>query len=327
VFLLMVLFSAALTMLARNNFTFSASVRFGPLYWPREVDIVGADMAGKVGDNLRPIIIKRKKVIAGGHHGGAWKVAYADFVTAMMAFFLLMWLLNATSEEQRQGIAAYFNPGIPIFAEDGGGAGMFGGETVYSENTRTDVASGTVGEQAEDVSGNEGSTGTSMEDPTGEGEVSDAQFAEVENMFRGNTGESWVEDPLLKHVSTRVTDEGLIIDVFDLPDSPLFEPGTNQPSAKMFALLEMISRVLGTVSNKIAITGHVDVMPEVAEAPDGFALTGGRALIANAVMVEHGIEASRFERLTGSADRKPVGEDAPAYRNRRVEITLLRRDR
>ncbi len=284
-------------------------------------------MAGNAGDNLRPIIIKKKKIMAAGHHGGAWKVAYADFVTAMMAFFLLMWLLNATTEEQRQGIAAYFNPGIPIFAEDGGGAGMFGGETVYSEDTQTDVKSGSVGEQAEDVTGQDGSTGTSPQDPVAEGEVSDAEFAEVENMFRGNTGESWVEDPLLKHVSTKVTDEGLIIDVFDLPDSPLFEPGTNQPTPQMFALLEMISRVLGTVTNEIAIAGHIDKTPEVEDAPDGFALTGGRALIANAIMVEHGIEPGRFARLTGASDRRPVGEGAPAYRNRRLEITLLRRDR
>ena len=285
-------------------------------------------MAESTGDNLRPIIIiKKKKVIAGGHHGGAWKVAYADFVTAMMAFFLMMWLLSATTEEQRQGIAAYFNPGIPIFAENGGGAGMFGGETVYSEDTKTDVQSGTVGEQAEDVSGEDGSTGTSSEDPSGAGEGSDAQFAEVENMFRGNTGESWVEDPLLKHVSTRVTDKGLIIDVFDLPDSPLFDPGTNQPTAKMFALLEMISRVFGTVTNNIAIVGHIDIEPEMEGSPDGFALTGGRALITNAIMVEHGVDPQRFERLTGASDRTPAGEGAPSYRNRRVEITLLRQDR
>lgn len=282
-------------------------------------------MAGNAGDNVRPIIIKKKKIIAGGHHGGAWKVAYADFVTAMMAFFLLMWLLNATSEEQRQGIAAYFNPGIPVFAENGGGAGMFGGETVYSEDTKTEALSGTVGELAEDVAGQDGATGTSPETPAGE--ESDSQFAEVENMFRGNTGESWVEDPLLQHVSTRVTDEGLIIDVFDLPDSPLFEPDTNQPTAKMFALLEMISRVLSTVTNEIAISGHIDKAPERAGAPNGFALTGGRALIANTIMLEHGIADARFARLSGMADRKPVGEGAPAYRNRRLEIVLLRKDR
>ena len=71
-----------------------------------------------------PVIIKRKKIIkGGGHHGGAWKVAYADFVTAMMAFFMLMWLLNATTEKQRKGLADYFNPTIPINRISGGGEG------------------------------------------------------------------------------------------------------------------------------------------------------------------------------------------------------------
>ena len=80
-------------------------------------------------NEVRPLIVKRKKVIAGGgHHGGAWKVAYADFVTAMMAFFLLMWLLNATTEKQRKGIADYFTPTIAIARVSGGGSGAFGGD-------------------------------------------------------------------------------------------------------------------------------------------------------------------------------------------------------
>src|SRR6056297_4151245 len=88
------------------------------------------------GDNAAPVIIKRKKVISGdGHHGGAWKVAYADFVTAMMAFFLLMWLLNATTEKQRKGIADYFSPTIPVNRISGGGEDSFGGDSVFSENT------------------------------------------------------------------------------------------------------------------------------------------------------------------------------------------------
>ena len=82
--------------------------------------------------NAAPIIIKKKKVVGGdGHHGGAWKVAYADFVTAMMAFFMLMWLLNATTEQQRKGIADYFSPTIPINRISGGGSGAFGGESIF----------------------------------------------------------------------------------------------------------------------------------------------------------------------------------------------------
>ncbi len=279
---------------------------------------------------VRPIIIKKKIIKAAGHHGGAWKVAYADFVTAMMAFFLLMWLLNATSEEQRQGIAEYFNPGIPVFSQTGGGDGMFGGEAVFSEETKVSSNGGAVGDRSEDRSGNAGSTGV-MEATDGKGEAGagdgNAEFTEIENMFRGNSGESWVEDPLLKHVATRITDEGLIIDLFDLPDSPLFDAGTNQPTEKMFLLLEMISRVIGAVTNNIAISGHVDKTPEEGATLSGFALTGGRALVTNAVMIESGIEPDRFTRLTGGSDRTPVGEGAPEYRNRRIEITLLRKDR
>ena len=84
---------------------------------------------------VRPIIIKKKKAGGGdGHHGGAWKVAYADFVTAMMAFFLLMWLLNATSEEQRKGLADFFDPSLPISRVSAGGAGMLNGDTMFSED-------------------------------------------------------------------------------------------------------------------------------------------------------------------------------------------------
>ena len=87
-----------------------------------------------VGKNLAPVIIKRKKVIvSGGHHGGAWKVAYADFVTAMMAFFMLMWLLTATTEKQRKGLADYFHPTIVVSRVSGGGDGMLSGDSLFSE--------------------------------------------------------------------------------------------------------------------------------------------------------------------------------------------------
>src|SRR6056297_3996345 len=95
------------------------------------------------GPSNAPVIIKRKKVIvAGGHHGGAWKVAYADFVTAMMAFFLLMWLLGATNEKQRKGIADYFNPTIPIMKASGGSDGAFGGDSIFSQNSLASQGTG-----------------------------------------------------------------------------------------------------------------------------------------------------------------------------------------
>ena len=83
------------------------------------------------------VIIRRKTVVAAGHHGGAWKVAYADFVTAMMAFFLLMWLLSVTDEQTRLGLADYFSPTIPIHQTRGGGDGPFDGESMFSQDVLT----------------------------------------------------------------------------------------------------------------------------------------------------------------------------------------------
>ncbi|HHD78961.1 MAG TPA: chemotaxis protein MotB, partial [Epsilonproteobacteria bacterium] len=92
-----------------------------------------------------PIIIKKvKKVSGGGHHGGAWKVAYADFVTAMMACFMLMWLLNATTEKQRKGIADYCSPTIPIMRASGGGDGAFGGDSVFTSETLAHSGTGGI---------------------------------------------------------------------------------------------------------------------------------------------------------------------------------------
>ena len=96
-----------------------------------------------------PIVVKRKKVVAGGHHGGAWKVAYADFVTAMMAFFLLMWLLSVTDEETRLGLADYFSPTIPIHSTRGGGDGPFDGESMFSQDVLAKDETGQKGDPEE----------------------------------------------------------------------------------------------------------------------------------------------------------------------------------
>ena len=125
------------------------------------------------GDNqLAPIIIKRKKVSGGdGHHGGAWKVAYADFVTAMMAFFLLMWLLNATTEKQRKGIADYFSPTIAMARVSGGGHGPLGGDSVFSENTLPRMGQGSTSLNPASANGETGTytSGDSGEDAAGPG--------------------------------------------------------------------------------------------------------------------------------------------------------------
>lgn len=271
-------------------------------------------------------IIKRKKVVAeAGHHGGAWKVAYADFVTAMMAFFLLMWLLNATTEDQRKGIADYFNPTIPVHKISGGGDGMFHGESIFAQQDLAHTGRSASGHLTNRFHSANGLAGPlPPEDLGGEIGRESEQFGEIETLMRGDSGESVVEDDLLQQVITRVTDEGLIIEVFDVPGSPLFVGDTSEPGPKLTRILALISEVSGLVRNSLAVSGHVDTSD--ALPGEGFAMTSDRAQAARRMLQAHGLEAARIARVTGEADRRPAFDGAPPARNRRLEIVLLRRD-
>ena len=281
-----------------------------------------SDMAAK--NDSAPIIIKRKKVVkGGGHHGGAWKIAYADFVTAMMAFFLLMWLLNATTESQRKGLADYFSPTIPVYKVSGGGDGAFGGENTFSQEMMVQNGTGAADMRATNNDKADGDTGVTPSDIVGGEEgVSELKFTDIENMFRGDSGESTVADDLLKHVNTRTTDEGLIIEIFDLPSSPLFIVNTSAPSDKMLLLLDMIADVVGIVSNSIAVLGHTDEVN--ADGGNAFLLSSERAQFSLQRLVGSGVSADRIARVTGHADRSPSRPAAGIIRNRRIEIILLR---
>ncbi len=182
--------------------------------------------------NLAPVIIKRKKKVAGGgHHGGAWKVAYADFVTAMLAFFMMMWLLNATTEQQRQGLADYFSPTIPINRVSGGGDGSFGGDSIFSEETLPQNGLGATAEHATRKQAASGSTGTMADDRARD--AADQKFESLIAELLGRGGESSLMDNAVEHIVTRVTDEGLVIEIFSLEERPLFIGDTARPTLFM----------------------------------------------------------------------------------------------
>ncbi|MEM7524891.1 MAG: flagellar motor protein MotB [Pseudomonadota bacterium] len=271
-------------------------------------------------------IIKRKKVVGGeGHHGGAWKVAYADFVTAMMAFFLLMWLLNATTESQRKGIADYFTPTIPISPVSGGGDGVLSGESVMSSDTLAKEGTGGVAETDAVKDGGE----TNSEEGVDPAPSEDPNALEaLANELRGAAGESDADDGILSHIVTRVTDEGLVIDVFAKEGRPLFESGATEPTAIMTSILAMIAEVAGLVSNKIAIDGHTDAEPFESGANDNWRLSSGRADASRRALDAFGVASDRFVRVTGKADRELALPETPFDpRNRRVTLTLLRSDK
>ena len=273
--------------------------------------------------NVAPVIIKRKKVSGGdGHHGGAWKVAYADFVTAMMAFFMLMWLLNATTEKQRKGLADYFSPTIPIHRVSSRSDKPFGGDSVYSQDTLMKDGAGGSAEFSSDSNKSRGNTGIEL---TTAMPSEDDPLKTVEEELTGRTGESMVSDELLKHIVTRVTDEGLIIELFSLEEAPLFEPENDTPTSLLVALLEMIAQVTLPLENGVAISGHVRASPVVLANNPVWPLSTARAVKTREVLEQAGTPASRMKRVTGHADREPVADNPMALRNNRIEITLLRR--
>ncbi|QCO55917.1 chemotaxis protein MotB [Pseudorhodobacter turbinis] len=267
--------------------------------------------------NARPVIIKRKKIIkGGGHHGGAWKVAYADFVTAMMAFFMLMWLLNATTEKQRKGLADYFSPTIPINRVSGGGSDAFGGDSVMTSGPKP--ASGTS--KAEPISAtNDGEDGAHADAKM------EAELIEKALLARG--GESMTMERALRHVITKVTDEGMVIEIFDLDDVPLFDGLTATPMPVMDDIAAMLVEVLSLATNKLAVNGHVRSFPITLVDNPAWALSAARAQAMRSHLQKFGLDSERVARIGGFADKKPITANPMAIRNNRLEVILLRKNR
>jgi chemotaxis protein MotB len=280
-------------------------------------------MAGQ-SNAAAPVIIKRKKnIVGGGHHGGAWKVAYADFVTAMMAFFMLMWLLNATTEKQRKGLADYFNPTIPVNRISGGGDGAFGGDSVFAEET---LAQNGLGASSEHPTEERQARGESEGGQAARAEA-EAVKAEIDKSLTALAGESMTMARTLRHVVTRVTDEGLVIEIFDLPEAPLFAAETLEPTAVAGDLATILAGVLAITTNPVAVHGHVRAYPLTLRDSPVWSLSAGRAQAFRGLLESAGMPGARIERVSGYADRRPVTANPMAVRNNRLDLVLLRTDR
>lgn len=273
----------------------------------------------KGGSNVAPVIIKKKKVVAGdGHHGGAWKVAYADFVTAMMAFFMLMWLLNATTEKQRKGIADYFSPTIAVNRMSGGGDGSLGGDSVFSENTLPKVGTGATSLHPTRAVAARGAIAAP---DSGAGE---ADMAKLEEALLGRGGESVLEENVLRHIELRLTDEGVTIEVFDLPGAPLFTKG-NRATPLLQALARGIAAAAAGVENQMAVDAHIRSVPLVRSENPVWADSATRAGVMRDLLTGAGVQEARFDRTTAHADREPVSANPMSERNNRLEVVFLRR--
>jgi chemotaxis protein MotB len=269
----------------------------------------------------RPIIVK--KIIEAphaGHHGGAWKVAYADFVTAMMAFFLLMWLLGATTEKQRKALADYFAPTIvQTKMESAGSNGMFGGDSIVS---------------ADDYPHAAGQTGTRSitipRDVVGgpkeaSGRESERQrFQQVAKSLMERVQSKGELKRLARNLRFTETIEGMRIDVVDDADFSMFAIGTSQLTPEGARLFSEIAKPVAEVTNQVMIRGHTDAAPWSAKAgTNNWRLSVDRAEVVRHYLEYRGIASDRFSRIEGVADREPyVPTDRFDPRNRRISITL-----
>jgi len=287
------------------------------------------------GVNVPPKIIVKKVYIEGhgGHHGGAWKVAYADFVTAMMAFFLLMWLLGATTEKQRRGIADYFAPTLLDTRSLGvGGGGLFGGESILSKNKLGPNAGQTVLQSiAMPVGGKGGeNTGTGDKGTLNNQALAAQDRKNFENMRRKVLSEI-ARSPKLSRLASHVrfvpTQDGMRIDLVDDADYSMFALGTTALDPQASELIGMIAQTIKSSQNPIMIRGHTDAVPYGdPRAMNNWMLSSGRAEATRRRLLAGGTPEERFERIEGVADREPLIKQTPTDpRNRRVAITLLYR--
>ena len=280
------------------------------------------------------IVIKKvKKVSGGGHHGGAWKVAYADFVTAMMAFFLLMWLVNATSPEQKQGIADYFAPAAVSESTSGAG-GILAGQAFDTEGARNSAATnaGNPTTSDSDASGDEegmseGSKDSSAEDAEAlQATQEAAQFEQAALSLRQAMKDMPELAELSKNLIIDQTPEGMRIQIVDQEGRPMFPPGGVEPYERTRLLMKEVSKVINRLPNRISISGHTDSGP--FKRDDGYTnweLSADRANATRRIFERNGVDPDRIYQVSGKAGSEPLFPDDPYMSaNRRISIVLLR---
>ena len=284
----------------------------------------------------RPIVIKKvKKVIGGGHHGGAWKVAYADFVTAMMAFFLLMWLINTTSPEQKRGIADYFAP-ASVSRSSQGSDGLLGGTAFQEDGARSSGSNRKIDEEAAEASERTQSGGVasgekSSKEPTEDALAQamanreNAQFASAEASLRQALQDLPDYAELSRNLIIEQTPEGLNIQLVDQEGRAMFSGSSADPLPRTQHLLETVAKVVEQLPNRISVSGHTDTTAPGRPGYSNWDLSADRANAARRILEKSGVEGDRIYQVAGKGDREPLYPDDPDLpANRRISIVLLR---
>ncbi len=281
-----------------------------------------------------PIIIKKvKKGGTHGHHGGAWKVAYADFVTAMMAFFLLMWLINTTSPEQKRGIADYFAPASVSKATSGSG-GILGGTALGDDGAKSDGTVTELKQLSPEAPQNDTDAGRSTKSQGGAAQdaTKEAQSRREADDFQSaaeSIRQAMQAMPELAELSKQVlvdqTPEGLRIQLVDQQGRSMFDQASTQPNDRARLLLRAVAKVVATLHNRITVSGHTSATAGAVGGGDDWALSSARANASRAVLEQAGVDPDRIYQVSGKANADPLYPDDPTLPgNRRIAIVLLR---
>lgn len=280
------------------------------------------EQAGGSDSEKAPIIIKKISGGGHGHHGGAWKVAYADFVTAMMAFFLLMWLLNATPSDKLRGIAQYFEPTVGIGGQKG--IGFQGGKSRTKEGTSAhDNMQGVkygVMRKGSIIATPQKGTEVSIE------EMENEQFAMVEGELKKVIMSDQNLSQFQDSIMFDITPEGLEIKITDQDKYPMFEAGSSELSIYTKNILRKITGLIKYSPNFLSISGHTDSnLKTLDRSYSNWELSSDRANATRRFMTSEGIPGEQFARIVGKADTSPLDKNnTNSVKNRRVTITLLR---
>ncbi|RYE32359.1 MAG: chemotaxis protein MotB [Hyphomicrobiales bacterium] len=276
--------------------------------------------------STQPIIIKKVKKAAHAHHGGAWKIAYADFVTAMMAFFLLMWLISMTTQEQKDGLAEYFAPTSALSSSTSGSGGILMGTALDKSGSKTSVPRNAARDTAgpDDKARPTSPGGASDREASRRASNAQANFSAIASIRQALQNMPEIAD-LSRNIVIEQTKDGLNVSLVDENGRSMFPEGSVQPYDRTRLVLEALAPAMRRMPNQLSVAGHTAAArPGSAPAVDSWNLTAGRALAVREILASAGLPGNRFTSVVGRADTEPLFLDNPYIPpNRRVTITLL----
>jgi chemotaxis protein MotB len=272
-------------------------------------------------DSQRPIVIKRIKKSGGAAHGGAWKIAYADFVTAMMAFFLLMWLLGSTTKAQLEGIAEYFKTPLKVAMTGGSGAGD---ATSIIKGGGTDLTR-KAGQVKKSDDASKKKTMSKAEKAKAE-KIERAKLEEMKTKLDNLIDQNAKLKPFKNQLKIDITDEGLRIQIIDDKNRPMFDSGGAVMKSYTRDILHEIGKTLNDLPNRISLSGHTDAV-QYTTGERGYSnweLSADRANASRRELVIGGLEDGKIMRVVGLGSAVPFNKQDPNDPvNRRISIIVM----